>query len=277
MSKLADEIRLMGLSLEEGTTMPNSVCPECSGGQTNEKSFSLTRIPEGFVYNCYRASCDCGGFVSAKRSQLVQTNSKTDKTTKGGKKPRKRSSFRKATTNLSNEQKEFLQSRFTLSDEELESAAIRWCASTFSYIVPIFDSNGFKVGVIDRSWTGRTPKSINHWNTDATNLYFPRPLHEIQSETPVVVVEDFLSAIKVNRVHPCAALLGTNLSLTDAMLLRSLSNKLVIALDPDATSKALKLSKQYSLLFDRVSVVALNKDPKDMSGAEIRNWFSRNY
>jgi hypothetical protein len=277
MRKLADEIRLMGLSLEEGTTLPNSVCPECNGGQTNEKSFSLTRIPEGFVYNCYRASCDCGGFVPAKGSKLVQTNSKDKGTKKGGKKSRKRSNFRKATTNLSKEQTEFLQGRFTLTDNELQNAAIRWCPTTFSYIVPIYDHNGYKVGVIDRSWTGRVPKTVNHWNSDAANLYFPRPLHAVKEETPVVIVEDFLSAIKVNRIHPCVALLGTNLGLAEATLLRSISKKLVIALDPDATSKALKLSKQYSLLFDRVSVLALDKDPKDMDGAQLRNWFSRNF
>lgn len=286
MAKLDDEIRLRGLGLTVDETLPNSVCPQCNGGQSHEKSFSITRIYDGYVYNCYRASCDCQGFVPEKASQLVQTNSKPTgkkkphiklKADTGGTKAQTRQSFHYSTTNISDSQREFFKSKFTFTDTELDDAGIRWSCDAFAYIIPIYDHHGFKVGLIDRSWTGRSPKTINHWTSDVPNLYFPRPLRDIKDGTPIVVVEDFASAIKVNRILPCAALLGTGLGLEAAKLLRELSDHLVIALDPDATSKALKLSKEYSLLFKKVSVVSLTKDPKDMTGAELRTVFTRPY
>jgi hypothetical protein len=279
MSKIDNEIRLLGAKLDCEETLPNVVCPTCHGGMSNEKSFSITRLHAGYVYNCYRASCDCQGFTPEKAGNLVQTNSKAKphiklKADKGGKQARKRTSFSGHTVNISDSQREFFKSKFGFTDEEMANIDIRWSPSTVSYCIPIYDHNGFKVGDIDRSWTGRTPKSINRWNADAANLYFPRPLREFGKKTPIVVVEDFASAWKVNRLLPCAALLGTDLGTEKTKILRQLSNYLVLALDPDATSKALKLSKEYQFLFKKIDVVSLTKDPKDMDGAELRNAFA---
>jgi hypothetical protein len=43
-----------------------------------------------------------------------------------------------------------------------------------------------------------------------------------------------------------------------------------LALDYDATAKAVEYKKKYSLMFDRFEVVPLMKDIKNMSEPELR-------
>jgi len=248
--ELNDEVRLRGIGMFSGESLANSVCPICHGGMTIEKSFSISRIDSGFVYNCFRVTCTAQGFTSEKATkQLVQTNSddeehktKPSNSGKGRRSSRTRSNFPHSTINLSSEQHTFLMDKFLLTFKELGNAGIRWCPETFSYVIPIWDKNGFKAGVIDRSWSGRNPKAINHWSSNASNLYYPNPSRSMGQTGPIAIVEDVFSCIKVNRYIPCVALLGTNLGDKEAAELRTLSHRLVFALLPDATDKSLKLS-----------------------------------
>jgi hypothetical protein len=43
-----------------------------------------------------------------------------------------------------------------------------------------------------------------------------------------------------------------------------------MALDPDATDKAVEILQKYSVFFGNFSVVVLSKDPKDMTDDEIK-------
>jgi len=274
MSKNDDEIRLLGADLIGEETLPNTECPACSGGLSKEKSFSVTRMDNGYLYHCYRASCNFKGFTPEKGGKKPHVKLKVQPD-KGGNKGKRSRKFRGKTVNLSAGQMGFLTKRFTLTQPELVNARLRWDPNSAAYIVPIYNSQGYKVGDISRNWTGRVPKAINYWDNAKYNLYFPWNLHKITDT--IVVVEDFLSAIKVNRYLPCVALLGCNLGENEAAHLRTLAPRLVIALDNDATSKALSLSKEYKLLFQNIAVQHLDKDPKDMHGAELRNAFDRKY
>jgi hypothetical protein len=277
ISQMNDEVRLLGLGLETDETLPNTVCPVCGGGHDKEKSFSVTRIDSGYVYNCFRATCHVSGFTPEKsHAPNPRTTTKsmggTSKPEKIGGKAAKRNPFHFSTLNPTAEQTQFLVDKFHFTEDEWRDVGIRYCAETQSYIVPIYNIHGFKVGNIDRSYNGRNPKTINHWNVvERTNLYWPR--HQESVDKPLVVVEDFASAIKVGRFRQSVAILGSHFGDKEAQEMRSVSDILVIALDPDANAQAFKLRDKYKLLFNKVIVMALDKDPKDMNNRELEKTF----
>lgn len=274
MNTHGDEIRLLGIALAPNETLPNCECPHCLGGTAKEKSFSVTRTDDGFMYNCYRASCDMAGFVPEK-PKLEQVSA--------GKphiKPKKTKeiykTFDKCTFYLTVDQYAFFQSKFNLTVTDIQASGVKYCAASMSYIFPIFNRHGLQVGVVDRAFNGRTPKALTILEGPTVKLYFPKQ-KEWSSTDPVVVVEDVISAIRVSKYKPCVALLGCSMSEEAATVLRKLTNRLVIALDNDATSAALKLSKQYKWMFDDIIVQHLSKDPKDMSDKALEFEFDREY
>lgn len=78
----------------------------------------------------------------------------------------------------------------------------------------------------------------------------------------LVLVEDAVSAAKVSYVAPCLALLGTNISHHHIPVLVRY-DQAILALDEDATSKAVKYLDVLSGLVNRARVVMLSRDLKE--------------
>jgi hypothetical protein len=93
------------------------------------------------------------------------------------------------------------------------------------------------------------------------------------SSTPLVLVEDVLSAIKVGRVARGVACLTSTLDTDTLMSLRSQGHdECVIWLDNDnvdVNRKARALHRQASLLFPRTRFVTGYADPKHYTMSEI--------
>jgi hypothetical protein len=117
---------------------------------------------------------------------------------------------------------------------------------------------------------------------DASYMNTINKYKEITSERSVkaVLVEDVISATKIahlpiflsrsSRKYAGIALLGTDLNTEKVKdILAAGYNKVIIALDPDATSKAFKLQKEYGLFFSSLEVRVLPEDPKDMPYAKL--------
>lgn len=258
------EIRLRAATLAIGQTLPLSICPFCNGGMSEEKSFSISRVEAGLLYHCYRATCaNSGGFLAAEGAHLSQAVSP--------KKVFTPKVFKDRTQELSHAQVLFFQNKFGLTKEELEDNRIAYCPTRNSFVFPIHDIRGYNIGVVDRSYADRKPKSISHWEKDLPKLHFP---YQKDRGDSIVLVEDTISAIKVCRYISAAALLGSHLSADVAEYLVSVGIKRVIlALDPDAIKKALKIQKKYKALFPKgFEVKFLDKDPKDQTDAAIKAW-----
>ena len=93
----------------------------------------------------------------------------------------------------------------------------------------------------------------------------------------LVLVEDFVSAIKVNRFQTCLCLFGSHISSTLILRLRNLGyNKLVVWLDPNKSKESLSYSRRYGMLFKQgvVSIVS-TKDPKEHSNQEIKDYLDK--
>lgn len=87
----------------------------------------------------------------------------------------------------------------------------------------------------------------------------------------IVLVEDMLSATKLNQLGiRSVCLLGTNINDNLVNRLLELNEEhVVLALDKDATAKAVKLSMSIGYLFKKFTVLPLEKDIKDMTSEEI--------
>jgi len=157
-----DEIRLLGNDLFPDETLPNVQCPECKGGHTHEKSFSITSTDDGFIYNCYRASCNMLGFVPAKGKVIGFVSQKAAGKPHIVPKKVEYKTFTKPTFKLTVDQYAWFQAQFGLTTKEIQDAGVSWCPETRSYIFPIYNRYGSQVGTVDRSWMGRSPKAITY-------------------------------------------------------------------------------------------------------------------
>lgn len=111
------------------------------------------------------------------------------------------------------------------------------------------------------------PKALNVIE-DESEVWAHFNSHARQPTLPyVVLVEDWVSCETLD--VPAVALLGTNLRQELVTVLSNITDRLVIALDNDATLKAIKLKEQVSFFFKQVDVLHLPKDPKDMNEEEL--------
>lgn len=126
----------------------------------------------------------------------------------------------------------------------------------------VFNYKGLYVGrALDK---GIQPKWYVYTDTETP---FVVQKYNVARSEGVILVEDCISACNASRVMDSIALLGTNLSdlhLTDVLKY----DKIYIALDEDATSKALKM-QQILELVKHCRVIPLKKDIKYMGLDEL--------
>lgn len=98
---------------------------------------------------------------------------------------------------------------------------------------------------------------------------------ELSSCNSAVLVEDCASACAVSRVMDSFALLGTNLAGIDFKALAAYQH-VYVALDKDASLKAIKLHRQLSWFIDNPKLVFLDKDLKYCNKEEIERILLQN-
>jgi len=110
-------------------------------------------------------------------------------------------------------------------------------------------------------------------------LCFPNMavLKQIVDSKRVCVVEDYPSMLRMNSQLgiPTCCLGGTNIYDAHISTMLALDVKqLIIVLDADAITKAVKLKRSLALAFDDVIIIPLlGADPKDMSVKELNKIF----
>jgi len=254
-------------SVADGETV-QTPCPFCKEDYENQgrpvtwsprRSMSVTREGYALLYNCFRASCARGRGVV----HVLDGLSKAGLEYKKGKTFEPKSYVYKtvpaAVWNMPKE--------ITLTEQELIDQHVRYAVDRDTVVYPIFDVVGHEVGVVDRSYKGRSPKALSYWFKDVPKVHFP--LTSLRTEA-CVVVEDIPSSIKLVPYINSVALLGTNITSDCLTHLSHLYEVLIIILDEDATAKALEMEKQYRLFFKAVVVVPAQKDIKNMTDKEIK-------
>lgn len=159
--------------------------------------------------------------------------------------------------------------KYGLSMDTINTAGICWSDKFSSILFPRF-YNGDMVAFQARKFPyDGGPKYMTYG--DSNSLY--DPLKGSTGGSTLVLVEDYLSGLKVSQIAPAFVLNGTGLK--DAQLSRLLQDysKFVIMLDNDnwqVKTAQMKLHKRISTYAKACSVVELERDPKEYGLADLQ-------
>jgi hypothetical protein len=280
MSNAFIQLRHFAAEIESGTTQ-RVECPWCGGGNSREKCFAVTRTSEAeALYKCHRASCGHSGRIAVWGFKLRQISDGGG--TSGG----------ELSNSSSNERKQFTPRLYSCDTHELgeewaqellgtydikldEANWVGWRVESHSgnLVCPVRSPLGVVRGVEVRRSKIQvpivpSPKTDPYRFLDEPWMGWYRRI----TSGPIVFVEDAISALKVSRHFQVACLHGSHLHqemLLEAIEIAGVKEELIIALDRDATTKAIKFVAQYRFLAPNFRAVPLSKDLKYSTDEEI--------
>ncbi len=259
------------LSLPEGCSM-RGVCPKCG----SKHAFSMTRANSEVMYICFSASCNLKGVITSKGGESKSLEQKVIRQTK---------LFTGTLSALEPWEEEWLWGEFNINEQWLRQ--VRFSEEDMRVYYPQYDVLGRIHGYIARHYPAldydRPTKGAKAYWKQAMQgdggLLFPNMdvLAQVVESKRVCVVEDYPSMLRINSQLgvPTCCLGGTNIFDRHVSTMLALEVKeLIILLDADAVTKAIKLKRSLSLAFDNVTVIPLlGADPKDMTVAELNQTF----
>lgn len=258
-----DDVILSHSDIASEQTRSGQLCPSCKGGRGGERTLSVGKTGPWLWWRCHRASC---GFVGKSRVNGYDGPTTTDE---------KRNRYRNfKRTNLPLKLKHQLAERFNISPETFDHA--RW-SYTPDYdghgprvIMPIIGPTGSVRGENFRSYWGNEPKSIINGELGENAICWYK--FRKYSKT-LVIVEDQPSALRVaeSGYADSLALLGTTLTIERIAEIREGEyNKVWLALDNDATTRAIKYLQEFRSHLPTLKLKALDEDIKDQSPQQFQ-------
>lgn len=159
--------------------------------------------------------------------------------------------------------------KYGIMREEIIDNDIRWCPIRKALIFPIRDAMGRLLGYqrrnFDPSWKQKW-LYCGEWNEH---------LHIIgsvkNSDKPIVIVEDIVSAIKVGRHARGLCIFGSHVRTSTILRVRWLTKLLIFWLDADKYLESIKQAKRAQIVNLPTHVIHTEKDPKEYSDDEILN------
>lgn len=274
-----DEVKLLGVDLSVDERSEHMLCPVCNGGSSSERTFIITRVDTGLLYTCHRASCPTKGFVSSIGSDLVK-GYKRPKANKPKAKP-----YKRETVAIPDGVSEWLWHQFYITQEVQHQEGWKWNDETQRVVLPIRDVRRAELGHNARYWRELDavelgdvgPKSITYWNRlDCVKYHMP--FRSSRGGT-LTLVEDQPSAVRLSQDTDTLALLGTHVTAELAREIQTMGySRIVLALDNDATLKALKIKQQIGLFYRQFDVIPLEgPDIKDMTVDEYNRFLEVAY
>ena len=241
------------LELSEGESVRQN-CPECGGRNT----FTATRKQGNIIWNCYKASCDCSGTMRKNYSMDTIVSKMRQKQVK-----------KKVAYPSFQIPDHFLDVLYTEHEEYLRSIHASNAETMLDIkenrvVFLIRDPETYElVGAIGRAMNKHKLPKWKRYDRNSDLLYFSG------TGTTGVLVEDVASACAVgNAGYTGIALLGT--SLHDNHIHRLLRfQHLIVALDKDASNKAIKIKKRLDD-YRNTSVVLLPDDLKYFPPSDIQ-------
>ena len=273
------EVQQMGaeLALNEEIRV---VCPHCGGGSTHERSLSIRRTETlSALYTCWRASCDLGyGKVSLKGDGKQLFNSRM--LAKDVKKPANAA----RSVPLIERHSRYLKRYYNLTDALLAYGGVKSSYRDGRIIYGIYGPDRKKRGKTVRKYkellTARAksvtiPKCINELASDRSisqSWYYKG--RELRKKTDtLIVVEDIVSALRINAHFDSLAILGTTLTAEKQSEIRSQKYKdIFLCLDQDATRASARYVKNANFNIPGLKVKFLKKDIKNMDNEELETF-----
>lgn len=270
------EIQRLAAELPQGGET-RVVCPHCGGGSSKERSLSIKRNkPLVASYTCWRATCDLGyGNVNLHGDGKALFNSKM------APKDIKKTGRGVRSAPLRERHARYLKRYYGLTDALLAYGLVKSTARDGRIIFNIFSP--------DRKRRGKTVRVYKELLTTFSDpVTFPKCINEMSSENAVsqswyykgrelrkktdilIVVEDIVSALRINPYYDSVALLGTVFNSAKQREIRMQKYKHVfMCLDKDATRTAARYSKTAGVNVPGLKVKFLDKDIKNMNEQEL--------
>ena len=255
-------LRDMSGLIRDGESLNGQICPWCEGGDSKEKSLSVTLNTGSILYNCHRASCGHRGAIPLTAGEMREINREAT--------PKKKAKQPEELLALGDMTKRLLMEKYELGDIHLKMMGASWDPLSSRLYLPLINWNRTgMIGYALRSLSGASPKSIIRLTEpDQPCLAFYGPS---TTKGVVFIVEDQFSASKISRYGTGVALMGTAMNPSKAMLIKkNLDPRLVVlALDKDAVDKAVQHWTRYRAVFPNTRVMALERDIKDTKYADL--------
>lgn len=272
---MLSELRMLGAELPIGASANGNICPSCRGGRSSERSLSVTRVDAlRLAYCCHRASCGAHGFIGGTPG----SDTSVEIPESGNRRPRL---YTAETRGLAEDWLHELGDKYLLSKDEINW--LEWTEEVGSgrLVVYVREADGKRRGVHTRTRKGQSGSSETRDYREQSDIWMgwfsiPGGAQSGHNQSPIVLVEDVLSAAKVATAgFRSASLMGCNLSLDQFLEAVEVAKgaPIVVALDRDATEKALGFVHRYHFLARGGTLVPLllSKDLKYHSKEEIQS------
>lgn len=233
-------------------------CPFC---KANEKSFVITRVNGGLLYNCFRVSCNQSGFVPT-RGEYKANNPKLW-TPNPYTKP--------YTRNFPLDISLYLQNKYYLNSIP---SYWKWNSDDNELIMGLYDKVSTLWGYqAKKLWPKQDQEKVETY----ANINFKPRMHftfyDNNTTAKYFVVEDPISAERIKQNgYRAIALLGTIFNDVKVVHLHNIGIKnLVFCLDKDAWAKVIEFKRKYKSIFSSIQIRVWDSglDVKEMTQAEF--------
>ncbi len=236
MVTVSDYIKSLDLAMEETKRCD---CPVCHGRNT----FTVTRSYTGTLYNCYKNSCKIRGSYPHRLSASEIIASYLHRNA-----PESYSEQYLCRYNVPPYVVPYTEVEHPIDPMFLDRYGIKHKDVMYDIrqdrvVFLVYTENNVLVDAVGRSMTGRTPKWLR---------YAASPMPYVVGVGKVaVIVEDAISAYVISECEDLPevvgiALLGTQLTDFHRAYIKKGFDKLIVALDPDARDKTLKIAKELN-------------------------------
>jgi DNA primase len=190
--------------------------------------------------------------------------------------------FKGETRLLNSEERELLFARYGLSIDDIKRHRLAVCTdkgvNEGRLVVPIFNLGGTIRGYELRVFSGfisDVPKTLHYKHLDEPWIGWFSANVPYNEKLPVVLVEDAISAMKVAHQFVAVSLMGCNLSMTDLFEIEKATDNIILALDKDASAKALAFKNKYRFIAPNLRVMLLDgPDLKELTDGRINEMVS---
>ena len=216
-------------------------CPVCGGKNTFTVSHSVTG--GAVLYNCYKNSCGISGSQRKNISaSVIKSLLRRDIT------PESYSEQDLCRYNVPPYVVPYTEVEHPIDPMFLDRYSIKHKDVMYDIrqdrvVFPVYTENNVLVDAVGRSMTGRTPKWLR---------YAASPMPYVVGVGEVaVIVEDAISAYVISECKDLPdvvgiALLGTQLTDFHYSYIKKWFDKVIVALDPDARDKTLKIARELN-------------------------------
>lgn len=230
-------------------------CPACADLGKDRSGNNLARYSDGSCF-CF----SCGYFKTANGLSKLKESKQTIE--------RRVTLPYDVSTELPQRARDFL-GKYHVTDRDIKHNHLMWSEHWQRLIFPYFNETGLL------AWQGRYLGTENKskWFSQGNLHEFVHIVGNYQQNT-IVLTEDVISAIRVAELTSlCASpLFGSHISTKHMLRLIKFYGRIVVWLDKDKQVDAIKYSNQLQLLGVNSSVVITDKDPKDYTTEEIKQW-----